>query len=281
MSIEQCLALAKDAGFEGMELCFGENAPASSRQAASTLDQEAGIGGYCTQLALDTPEEDIKAIAELSRRIGIEVYSVATALNFHYPLTSPRPQIRAKGIEVVRKSLQLASLLGANIALVIPGMVTAEVSYSQALGDSEAALSELLPQAEGAGVYLALENVWNKFLLSPLEFRDFIDKFQSEYLCALFDVANILVYGYPEQWIEILGSRIKCLHVKDFRTSIGNMDGFVNLLQGDIDWPVVIKALRKIKYDGFLTVETIPAYKHCPESQIYEAAIALDRIINL
>jgi len=280
MGIEACMALAKEAGFDGIELCLSEGAKPAG-QSPSNLADEAGIGGYRSELALDTPEEDIRSMAAAAERIGIEVTSVCSALYFPYPLTSPDPEIRAKGIETARKAIQSASLLGAEIALVIPGIVTPEVSYSQALESSKAILDELVAAAGEAGVYLAIENVWNKFLLSPLEFRDYIDSFQSEHICALFDVANILAYGYPEEWIEVLGSRVKSVHVKDFKMSAGNIEGFVNVLQGDVNWPGVMESLRRIRYDGYLTVESIPAYKHCPDSQVYEASIALDRLINL
>lgn len=113
------------------------------------------------------------------------------------------------------------------------------------------------------------------------EFRDFIDRFNSKYVGALFDVANTLAYAYPEQWIDELAGRIKSVHVKDFMTSVGNINGFVNIFEGDVDWPKVMKAFHRVGYDGYLTVETIPAYKYCPESRIYESSIALDRLLNL
>ena len=280
MNVEQCMVMAKDAGFDGLEICMGENAP-KSEAGSLRLDEETGIAGYRSDLALDTREEDVKAISESAKKVGIEICSVATALNFRYPLTSPDTQTRAKGIEVLKKSLQSAALLGAEVALVIPGIVTPEVSYGEAVESSEAALRELLPTARETGVRMALENVWNKFLLSPLEFRDFIDRIDDDCVCALFDVANILAYGYPDQWIDALGSRIRSVHIKDFMTSVGNINGFVNLFEGDIDWPAVMKSLRNVGYDGYLTVETIPAYKYCPESRIYESSIALDRLLNL
>ena len=103
-------------------------------------------------------------------------------------------------------------------------------------------ISRLVPTAEDLGVSIAIENVWNKFLLSPLEMRDFIDHFDSENVGAYFDVGNVLLTGYPEQWIRILGPRIKRIHIKDFKNSIGTEDGFVDLLEGDIDFEAIKKS---------------------------------------
>jgi hexulose-6-phosphate isomerase len=115
--------------------------------------------------------------------------------------------------------------------------------------------------------------------MSPLEMRDFIDSFQSEWVGAYFDVGNVLNFGFPEQWIRILGKRIKAVHVKDFRLSAGNIHGFVNLLEGDVNWPEVSKALKEINYQGFITAE-LPAYKFHPELLIFETAKALEAIIE-
>ncbi len=280
MSIERCMAVAKDAGFNGIEVCLGENAP-KKKEGTSRPDEETGIVDYQSDLALNTSEDEIKAVARAAQEIGIEIYSISTALNFNYPLSSPDAKVRAKGVDVIQKELKDGLLLGAEVVLVVPGMVTPEITYSQAFERSKAALLQLIPVAEETKVYMGIENVWNKFILSPLEFRDFIDSFNCEYIGALFDVANILAYGYPEQWIDELAGRIKSVHIKDFQTSVGNINGFVNIFEGDVDWPKVMKALRRVGYDGYLTVETIPAYRYCPESRVYESSIALDRLLNL
>jgi hexulose-6-phosphate isomerase len=280
MSIERCMAVARDAGFNGIEVCMGENAP-KKKAGSSRPDEDMGIEGYLSDLALNTSEDEMMAVARAAQKIGIEIYSISTALNFNYPLTSPDARVRAKGVKVIQKALKYGLLLGADVALVVPGVVTTEVTYSQALERSKAAILQLVPLAKETGVCMGIENVWNKFILSPLEFRDFIDSFKSEYIGALFDVANILAYGYPEQWIDELAGRIKSVHIKDFMTSVGNINGFVNIFEGDVDWPKVMKALRRVGYDGYLTVETIPAYRHCPESRVYESSIALDRMLNL
>jgi hexulose-6-phosphate isomerase len=135
--------------------------------------------------------------------------------------------------------------------------------------------------AERYRVNIGIENVWNKFLLSPLEFRDFIDRIDSPYVGCYYDVANTLLTGYPDQWIRILGSeRIKKVHVKDFRTKIGTLEGFVDLLAGDVDFKAVIAALKEIGYDDYLTAEMIPVYHQYSDQIIYNTAASLDRIIQ-
>ena len=127
------------------------------------------------------------------------------------------------------------------------------------------AVRQIVSTAEETGVTVCIENVWNKFLLSPLEMRDFIDSFKSKMVGAYFDVGNILLTGYPEQWIKILGPRIKRIHVKDFKKSIGTVEGFVDLLDGDVNFEVVKKALAQIKYDGYVTSEILPFAPGKPE----------------
>ncbi len=129
-----------------------------------------------------------------------------------------------------------------------------------------------------------MENVWNKFLLSPLEMKSFVDQFHSKNVGVYFNVANTLAIAYPEHWIEILGSRIKRVHFKDYRRNVGSVDGFCDMLSGDVDWPAVMAALRKVGYDGWIAAEMIPPvpfYKHCPEVLIHTTARAMDAIFAL
>jgi hexulose-6-phosphate isomerase len=141
-----------------------------------------------------------------------------------------------------------------------------------------------VPVAEKAGVTICIENVWNKFLLSALEMRDFIDSFGSDRVGAYFDVGNALAFGYPEHWIQTLGSRIKRVHFKDYRRNVGSADGFCDLLSGDVDWPAVMEALKKASYSGWVAAEMIPPvpfYKHCPEVLIHNTSRAMDAIFAL
>ncbi|MCX7824458.1 MAG: sugar phosphate isomerase/epimerase, partial [Verrucomicrobiae bacterium] len=134
--------------------------------------------------------------------------------------------------------------------------------------------------AEKHKVTLCLENVWNKFLLSPLEMREFIDKLGSDCVGAYFDVGNVVLYGYPQDWIRTLGKRIVRVHIKDFKPVIGNINGFCNLLDGDVNWKAVMAELRALRYDGLCTVE-VPAYRQSPEGCLRDWSSKLDQIFAL
>jgi hexulose-6-phosphate isomerase len=160
----------------------------------------------------------------------------------------------------------------------VPGseVIRYDVVYDRALE----AIRSLKPVAEQVKVVVGVENVWNKFLLSPLEMRDFVDKIASEYVGVYFDVGNVIATGYPEHWIRILGKRIKRVHFKDFRRNVGTLDGFTDLLEGDVNWQEVMAAFREIGYEGYVTAEMIPPYSHHPEALIYTTSKAMDFILG-
>lgn len=265
LSLRECMQLARDAGFEGIELW---------------LEEKGDIN-------LNSTRQEMKRILELAREIGIEINSLATGLLFQYTLTSGKKEIREKGKTVVKKMLELAHYLKVDAVLVIPGAVdvffnpSAEVvPYDVAYRRAFEAIKECVPVAEEYKVTIGLENVWNKFLLSPLEFRDFVDKFNSEYVGVYFDVGNVLLTGYPEHWIKILGKRIKQIHIKDFRRGVGSAEGFVDLLEGDVNWKAVILALQEVGYERYLTAEMIPPYSQHPEALIYNTSRSMDFILR-
>jgi hexulose-6-phosphate isomerase len=257
VTTEQALDLAKKAGFETFEACVDEEGP----------------------LRLDATEADATAIRRRADKLNIEITSVGSGMGWKYPLSSPDPAVRELGKEAVATSLRIARWLGADTVLVVPGLVTPDVPYDLALENALTSIEALAPAAEQLQVSIGLENVWNKFLLSPIEMRGFIDQCESAYVGAYFDIGNILPYGYPEQWIRILGKRIRKVHAKDFRASTGNLDGFVMLLEGDVNWPEVMAALREIGYNGALTAEFSP-YKHAPEVLLRHAHASLAAIIK-
>jgi L-ribulose-5-phosphate 3-epimerase len=154
--------------------------------------------------------------------------------------------------------------------------VTADESYGAAYELSHKSIREILPAAEEGGIRLGLENVWNKFLLSPLETRDYLDSFNHKLVCAYFDVGNILLYGFPHQWIEILAERICKVHVKDF--NVGKRD-FVPLLTGDVDWPRVMNSLRGVGYNGYLTAE-LAQYTLFHDQMVLDTGTHLQRILD-
>lgn len=263
--LKKCFALAKDAGFDGLEVALDENGAVS----------------------LASTKEDILHVKDMAQEAGIELYSVATGLYWTYNYTSENAENRKKAKEITKKQLEVASWLGADTILVVPGAVNVAfepqseiVDYDVAYERALEALRELAPAAEELKVAIGVENVWNKFLLSPLEMRNFIDAVGSEYVGSYFDVGNVLYCGYPEQWIKILGERIKKVHFKDYRRNVGSLDGFVDLLAGDVDYIGVKKALDKIGYDNWVTAEMLPPYAQYPETILYNTSNAMDKIIG-
>lgn len=264
MRIEDCFRLAADAGFDGVELCLSEDG----------------------EFSLASSPEHVARLGRAARDAGVEVPSVATGLYWTYSPTASDTSIRKKSREIALRQLEFASIVGADTVLYIPGAVhvpwnraSEVVDYETAYGRAREALLGLLEAAEGCGVGIAIENVWNKFLLSPLEMRSFIDEIGHPRVGSYLDVGNVLVSGYPEQWIRILSQRIMKVHVKDFKLEIGNIRGFTNLLQGDVNWPGVVSALTEVGYDGYLTAEVMPPYRHYPEKLVYDTSSALDEIL--
>ena len=263
--LKKCFELAKDAGFDGVELALAEDGA----------------------VTLTSTKEDIQAIKEMAKEAGIELYSVASGLYWSYNYTSENEENRQKAKEITKKQLEIASWLGCDTILVVPGAVNVAfepqseiVEYDVAYERALSALKELAPVAESLNVSIAIENVWNKFLLSPLEMRDFIDKINSPYVGSYFDVGNVLYCGYPQHWIKILGGRIKKVHFKDYRRNVGSLDGFVDLLAGDVDYIDVKKSLDNIGYDNWVTAEMLPPYAQYPETILYNTSNSMDKILG-
>jgi L-ribulose-5-phosphate 3-epimerase len=212
----------------------------------------------------------------------LQIASIASGLGWQFPMTTDDENVRRAGIEANKKALQIAAWLGTDALLWVPGGVGvdfipnfARVSYDNAMQRTRAALRELKSVAESVGVTLAIENVWNKFLLSPLEMRDLIDQQSSTHIGVYFDCGNVLLTGYPEDWIRILGHRIARVHLKDFKKSIGTLDGFCPLLQGDVDYAAAMKALRAANYNGALTAE------YFSENDLEPCSKAIDKILEM
>jgi hexulose-6-phosphate isomerase len=222
---------------------------------------------------------------------GLQLSGLATGLYWGANAASADETNRTRAATVLRAQIRCAAALGIDSILVVPGSVGVDfipgaevVPYELAYRRARDFVAAGLPEAKRAGVTLCIENVWNKFLLSPLEMRAFIDELRSDAAASYFDVGNALQTGYPEHWIEILGPRIRRVHFKDYRRNVGSIDGFCDLLSGDINWPAVMQALRRIHYDGWIAAEMIPPvpfYKHCPEVLIYNTSRAMDAIFRL
>ena len=254
-------------------MCYSSICPKLSHRDRLQLAAEAGLDGV--EIGQIDTQAETEEIAELASDAGIEIHSVMGGTHWELPLSSTDEDVREKGVEGIAHALHVARWAGADTVLVVPGVVSEDVSYAAAYELSQKSLDELLPTAEELGIVMAIENVWNKFLLSPLEFRDYIDSFDHQLVQAYFDVGNILLYGYPHQWIDILGERIVRVHVKDFNVGASQ---FVGLLTGSVDYPRAINALRGAGYDGYLTAELAP-YRQFPEQFVYDTARQLDSII--
>ncbi len=224
LTIADKFALAKDCGFEAME--------------CGTEDNQATA-------------EEIKAASD---KIKLPIHSVMNRDHWQYPLSSPDPAVVAKSVKGMETSIANAKLWGAQTVLLVPAVVNPEVSYKQAWDRSTAEIKKMIPLAAKSKVIIAVEEVWNKFLLSPIEFANYVDQFKSPWVKAYFDVGNVVLYGYPQDWIRTLGPRIAKLHLKDFKFAKRQAE-FVNLRDGEINWKEIYKALEEIGYKGDATVE--------------------------
>ena len=254
-------------------MCYGF-CPKMSHEERMMLAQDAGLDAV--EIFQNDDQVEVEKICKAAAGAHIEIASVMCGTHWEFPLSSTDEEIREKGVAGVKNALQVAKWAGTDVVLVVPGLVTDGISYAAAIELARKSIRECLPAAEELGIIIALENVWNKFLLSPIEFRDFIDGFNSPYVKAYFDVGNILLYGYPHQWIDILGERIVRVHIKDFDI---NSRTFVGLLQGSVDFPRTVNALKGVGYDGYMTAE-LSAYKDFPELFVYDTARQLEAIIN-
>lgn len=232
-----------------------------------------------TGLTMDSTAKEAEAVLHLADHHGIKLRSLSTGMLWQSPLSAKDKSARARGREIITRQIELAALLGMDTVLVVPGAVTPSVTYEECYSRSQEEISQLLPLAEKHGVHIGIENVWNKFLLSPIEMARYIDELGSDAAGAYFDVGNVLLFGYPEHWIRTLGSRIKKIHVKDFNTAAGNGTGFVALLSGNVDWAEVRLALEDIGYADTVTAELSP-YRADPYQMVYDTSHQLDIIIG-
>jgi len=267
-SLKECLELARDAGFDGVELNL------------------ALEGEFSAQ----SPDAEIVEIRRLAERIGIAVSGVCSFLFWPYPLTHNDPERRRKSMDLALKMINAARLLGTENLLVVPGAVYAgwvedfdPVPNDVCEQRAREAIRALIPVAEKAGVLLNLENIFvNGFLFGPQEMAAFVDSFQSPVVNVHFDTGNIMQYQFPEHWIPILGKRIKNIHFKEWdkRMHEFNLNTFRPLLDGTTNWPAVMEALSRIGYRGYLTFEYFHPFSHYPEALVYQTSDALDRMLG-
>jgi L-ribulose-5-phosphate 3-epimerase len=268
MSLKQCLQLAKDAGFDGIELNYDLD---------NDLSPKHGTADY-------------QAIRKQADAIGIAISGLCSFLFWPYPMTSNDPAKRARSLELGTKMIEAAHDLGTENLLVVPGAVHIpwRTDYEPVANDvcdqrAREAIGKLLPKAERLNVNLNIENIFfNGYLLTPQEMVTFVDSFNSPRLHAHFDTGNIMMFQFPEHWIKILGARIQNVHFKEFskKGTDYSLESFRPLLDGTTNWPAVITALDDANYRGYLTFEYFHPWMHYPEALVYQTSDALDRMLG-
>jgi len=284
---EQSFDAAADAGFDAIEFSI-DHPPFFEAMRASPgegliADIARSVGSaFAPSKAITTemPDEEISVIADMATSRGLAISSVLTIAQFHYSLIDGDPSVRSAGVGLVRRLLDIASIVGAPNILVIPGVVTSQIPYEVAYDRLRESLAALVGHAEMRGVGMGIEDVWGKFLYSPLEMRSLVGSFDSKAVGVHFDVGNVMQYGYPDQWIRLLGPHLLTIHVKDFLPEIGNIRGFTHLFQGDVPWGAVMKALREVDYQGYLVAE-VPPYRFAPDEGIRDIGRKLDILLGL
>lgn len=262
---KEAMKLAKDAGFESIELALGADG----------------------EISMTSTDEELLSIKAYAEELGIKIPSLSSGLCWANSLTANDPAERQRAFDMVVRQLYCAKMIGAETILVIPGSVSVEfvpewgvVDYDVVWDRALEQMKKLAPIAAEYGVQIGLENVWNKFLLSPLEMRNFIDAVGSEWVGSYFDTGNVVYSGYPEQWIKILGKRIFKVHFKDYRRNPGGLNAFVDLLAGDVDWKAVRAAFEAVGYEGWAAGEMIPQYAQGSDQLIYNTSASMERIMR-
>mgnify|MGYP003329754220 FL=1 len=229
---------------------------------------------------------DQKEILAARDASGLLIPSVVVHNHWTHPITSPNPTARETGLEGLRQGLRDAKAYGASSVLFVPGVVNQETSYADAYPRAVEGIRKAIPLAEELGVAIAIENVWNKFLLSPLEAAAFVDQFRTPAVRWHFDVGNVIDSGWPEQWIRILGPRIAKIHVKEYSRKLRDKErpyaGFkAELFSGDSNWPAVTAALDSVGYSGWLISEQYRTPGLSDAEWLKTLSAQMDRIIAL
>ncbi len=267
-SLEKCLRLAKDAGFDGIELNY---------DLESELSPKSGTAEFT-------------AIRKLADKIGIAISGLCSFLFWPYPLTANDPAKRNQGLELAQKMIQAAHDLGTDNLLVVPGAVHIpwRTDYDPVPNDvcdqrAKDAVRKLIPLAQKYKVHLNIENIFfNGYLMTPMEMNAFVDHFASEFVHVHFDTGNIMQYQFPEHWVRQLGQRTRNVHLKEFtkKGTDSSLEAFRPLLDGTTNWPAVLEAFAQTNYRGYLTFEYFHPYPHWPEALIYQTSDSLDRMLG-
>ena len=236
--------------------------------------KKVGFEGVDVDRKLDRGE-----VLEAQDKTGLIVHGVVAYDHWRQPLSSPDPAVRGAGLESFRGAIRDSKAYGGTTVLLVVGKVEKGVSYADAYRNSQAEIKKAIPLAGELGIRILFENVWNNFLLSPLEFAQYVDEFDSPVVGAYFDVGNVVRYGWPEHWIRILGKRIGKLDIKEYSRELentkGTREGFnVEIGEGDCDWPTVLAALKEIGFRGWASAEV----RGGDESRLREISERMDRI---
>ena len=262
--VAQKFHLIKAAGYDGAEPVMSEK-------------------GYLNQ---GSSEKEILTIKQMADAEDLEIPSVGVWSLWENNLVSDSDAIRQKAEDIIKKQIEIAALLEADTILVVPGYVGCDfaskperIRYDVAYDRCVEAFRRLAPEAK---VQIGIENVWNRFLLSPLEMKNLLDTVDSDYVGAYFDVGNVIYTGYPEDWIRILGKKyIKKIHLSDYRRDQSGLGAFVDLFAGDVDFKEVSDALKEIGYQDYLTLEMLPNYKKYPDMSVWSGKHAVDLIAQM
>ena len=260
---EKGLELVKRAGFDGIELWLGDR----------------------PWFQMSTTDSEVRALRRKIEDAGLVVSNVSTGLHWASPLSARDPKVRAQAARIVEREIETAALLGTDAVLVVAGLVTEEVPYPEVYQRCVEALKSLGEDAARARVRIGVENCNSeqRFLLSPREFKQFLDDVNSPAVGIHLDVGNIHDTGFAEQWIEMHGPRITRIHVKDVmkhRGRCGDQSVYTNLFLGDNNWPAIRAAMTKVGYDGWLVAEMESRYRYALDQQFYDTANAMDRLIS-
>jgi L-ribulose-5-phosphate 3-epimerase len=262
-TFEEGLAHVKKAGYDGIELWLGAQ----------------------PWFQVETSDADVRALRRKVEVAGLVVSNVANSLDWDHPVSSRDPRVRDQAFRHIGRQIETAQILGTDAILVVAGIVTEETPYQEVYPRTVEALRKLAETAAAAKVKIGCENCCSeqRFLMSPREFKLFLDDVGSPWVGLHLDVGNIHDTGFPEQWIEIHGSRITRVHVKDVlrhRGRCGDESVYTNLFLGDNNWKAIRGAFIKVGYDGWLIAEMESRYRFARDQQFYDTAAAMDRFIG-
>lgn len=270
-SIQKCLDVAKQAGYDAIEINVENNG----------------------EITIDTPKEKFVEINKYAKSIGMEVNSIASSAYWANPITSNIKERAAKAEKIVMKMIEAAEYLESKVILIVPGVVHTDLKdiapdpermpYDEVHARAIKKINEYGKICMEKNITIGIENVfWNKFLLSPFDFINFIDEVNMENVKIYFDVGNCIMCGIPEHWIKMFGKKRICsIHLKDLDINISNFNGFKALLNGSVNWPEVVNSLSAIEYEGYVTYEGFGSYNFFPEEQVFNSSRAIDKIFGL